>query len=77
MDVPYPYKFRQTALKNIKVIGWDNEPYYCKEEDYARLFVSKRDRDRIKDPDIKIAKTYQDDLSQRVGYFSEKGLCIK
>src|SRR3989344_2907158 len=76
LDIPYPYKFRQTNIKNTKIIGSDNEPYSCKAENYQKAFVSKRDKDRIKDSDIKILKTYRDNLNQEVAYLLDKGLCI-
>lgn len=77
LDIPYPYKFRQTILKNIKIIGSDNELYSCKKEEYEKLFISKRDKDKIKDSTIQTVKTYQDSLDQDVVYLLAKGLCIK
>lgn len=77
LDVPYPYKFRQTNIGNIKLIGFDSELYSCKEERYERLFVSRRDRDRINDPGIKITRAYQNSLKEEVAYLLGKGLCIK
>lgn len=76
LDIPYPYKFRQTNIKNIKIIGFDNKLYFCKEENYKKVFVSFRDKERIKDSNIKIVKVYQDGLDQEVAYLLEKGLCI-
>lgn len=77
LDVPYPYKFRQSNVGNIKIIGSDNKLYSCKENDYDKVFVSRRDRDRIKDDDIGVVKTYQDGLKQEVAYLLQKGLCIR
>lgn len=76
-DVSYPYKFRQSNIQNIKIIGSDNQPYSCITVDYESVFVSRRDLDRIKDSDMKVLKTYHDNLNQEVGYLLNKGLCIK
>lgn len=77
LDVPNPYKFRQSNIKNIKIIGSDNKLYSCRENDYDKVFVSRRDMDRIKDYDTGVVKTYQDGLNQEVAYLLEKGLCIR
>lgn len=76
-NVVYPYKFHQSELKNIKIIGSDRQPYLCKETTFDRAFISKRDKDKIRDSDIKIIKTYYDGSGQEVVYFLEKGLCLK
>lgn len=76
-DVPYPYRFRQSNIGSIKIIGSDNEPYSCKEESYEKVFISSRDKDKIKDSGIKTVKTYQDSLNKEVAYLLEKGLCIR
>ena len=77
LDIPYPYKFRKSNIRNIKIIGSDNELYSCKESNYEKVFISKRDRDRIKDSDIRMIRTYRDSLNQEVIYLLEKGLCIR
>lgn len=75
-NVPYPYKFRQSDIKNIKIIGSDNELYPCKESDFE-IFASKRDRDKIKNYEIGIVKTYQNDLREEAAYLLTKGLCVR
>lgn len=77
LDVPYPYKFRQTSLANIKIIGSDNEFYSCKENNYDKVFISKRDNNKIQDFNINTVKMYKDGLNQEVAYLLEKGICIK
>lgn len=77
LDVPYPYKFRQTSLGNIKIIGSDNEFYSCKENNYDKVFVSKRDKDKVQGFGINTIKTYKDGLDQEVAYLLEKSICIK
>lgn len=77
LDVPYPYKFRQTNINNIKIIGSDNELHSCNVEDYEKVFVSRRDMEKIKDPGIKIIKTYRDSLNHEMAYLLQRGLCIK
>jgi hypothetical protein len=76
-DIIYPYKFHQSDLKNIRIIGSDKQPYFCKEPMYAKAFISKRDKDKLGGADIKIIKTYYNDLGQEVSYFLKDGLCIK
>lgn len=77
MNVPYPYKFRQTNFGNIKIIGFDDELYLCEYEQYQKVFISNRDKDELKDPKIKIIKKYKDGLNQETAFILEKGICIK
>ncbi len=77
LNVSYPYKFRQSNLKNITLVGSDNKFYPCKEENYKYSFLSKRDKDQLANTNIKIVKTYHDNLDQEIAYLVEKGLCIK
>jgi 4-amino-4-deoxy-L-arabinose transferase-like glycosyltransferase len=76
-NVPFPYKFRQSSFRNIKIIGSDNQLYSCREAEYDKEFISNRDKDEFKDSDIVITKIYRDSLNKKVAYFSERGLCVK
>lgn len=77
VNVPYPYKFRQSGVGNIKIIGSDKQLYFCKEITFDKVFISKRDKNKIEDSGIKIIRTYFDGSGQEVSYLLEKGLCIK
>lgn len=75
--VPYPYKFHQSEINNIKIIGSDSRLYSCKENIYGKVFISSRDKDGIKDLNLKVVKTYKDSLNKDRAYLLESNLCIK
>ncbi len=77
LDVDYPYKFRQFALENIKIIGSDVTLSTCKYNDYPKVFLSKRDIERMRELNIKVDKVYKDSLNNDVVFTLERGLCIR
>lgn len=78
-SIPFPYKFRQAEIQNIKIVGSENEYYSCGEEEKNRVFFSVRDKDKIEksDKQIETIKVYKDSLNKEIGYLLKRGLCIR
>ncbi len=82
--IPYPYKFRQYNLDNIKIVGSQEDYSICGEGKKLEAFVSKRDLNKINkvaskalgQSDNKISKTYKDNNQEGKAYLTDK-FCIK
>lgn len=82
--VPYPYKFRQYNLGNIKIVGFQEDYRTCGKDEKLEAFVSKRDLDKISkvvpeklDQSVDmISKIYKDSNGEKRVYLTEK-VCIK
>ena len=83
LDIPSPYKFRQTKIGNIKLIGNDDEFYNCVLEKPGYIIASKRDLNEIqthlniKDDGSTVEKIYKDNKGDEVGYLLKPIICIK
>ncbi|MEK7616932.1 MAG: glycosyltransferase family 39 protein [Patescibacteria group bacterium] len=78
LDIPYPYKFRQTKLGKITVVGVSDSFKTCGTEENTQLFSSKRDLQRLKSADIvDIEKTYLDSKGEDATYLIKGRVCIK
>lgn len=82
LDVPSPYRFRQTKIGNINLIGSDNEFYNCGLDKPTYIIASNRDIKKIrgwlniKDDKI-IEKVYLDNLENKIAYLLRPIVCIK
>ncbi|MBU1000872.1 glycosyltransferase family 39 protein [Patescibacteria group bacterium] len=77
LDIPYPYKFRQTNLGKIKLVGASDSFRSCGLGENSKFFSSKRDLDRAKDLNsIQATSTYLNSRKEVAVYFIEKGVCI-
>lgn len=75
--IPYPYKYRQYDLENIKIIGSDKSFYRCDKEGVTNFYLSKRDLDKVqKISKESIVKIYQDNLDQKRVYVLQDSICI-
>lgn len=78
--VAYPYKYRESNIKNIskfnivKILGSEQTFFSCK-SDENKVFLSKRDKNKIEILDFKIARSYKNDLDEEVAFLSEKAFC--
>jgi len=73
----YPYKFHQTNLGNIKLIGFSDSFKACDSGEKSKLFLSKRDFDRAKKfISDNVARTYLNSKGLAVVYFMEDRGCI-
>lgn len=74
----YPYKFRQTKIGNIELIGFSSQFRQCgQDDDNKTAFLSKRDINRI-DQDIKkLGKTLNFDNNKVIFYQYQKGICLQ
>lgn len=78
LDIPFPYKFRQTQIGNIKIIGFENSFYKCGLDKPTYIFASKRDLENIvRMGELEIKKTYQDSLGQDVVFLLPSSICVR
>lgn len=77
LDIPYPYKFRQTNLGKIKLVGASDNFRSCGLGENTKFFSSKRDLNRVKTLNsIQVTSTYLNSREEVVAYFIERGVCI-
>ncbi len=80
-NVEYPYKFRQSNIRGIKIIGSENIFDACREKSsskkYDKVFVSNRDKDKIKVLNIKTTRSFKDNFGKEIAFLLDRGLCIK
>lgn len=77
LDVPYPYKFRQTELGNIKIIGASSTLRNCGPGENVKLVSGNRDLDRIKDLNTPtFTANFSNDRGNVKAYFYKSGICI-
>lgn len=77
----FPFKFRQTQVANIKIIGSDNTFYFCAMDKPTYVFASKRDFEEIRRwLNIKVPETmirvYKDNLGREVVYLLKPIICV-
>lgn len=76
-NIPYPYKYRQYKLRNINILGSDEKFENCTKEENKKFFVSKRDLKKMNYvTDLKIIKTYYDNLGVEIGYELGGKICL-
>lgn len=80
-DIRFPYKFRDTELPNIKIIGTDDAFYRCGSDNLAYIFASKRDLEKIQkwlNPEAEaLKKVYYDNLNNKVVFLIQLTRCLK
>lgn len=82
LDIPFPYKFRQTQISNITIIGSERVFYKCSFDKPTYIIASKRDVKEIKrwlnvkTEEITL-KVYKDNLGVDVAYFFEPTICVQ
>lgn len=81
-NMHFPYKFRQTKLSNIKIIGSEDTFYKCGLDKPTYIIASKRDLAKIQKwlnivTSKTVNKVYQDSLGQDVAYLLAPIICVK
>lgn len=81
-DMKFAYKFRQSKIGNIRIIGADDNFYFCGLDKPTYVFASTRDLVKIKrwlnvDTSKTVKKVYSDTLGNKVVYLFEPTICIK
>lgn len=78
LEIPFPYKFRQSQIGNVKIIGSNENFYNCGVDQPVVIFASKRDLENIqKDHKINPEKVYKDSLGVDVAYMMPPTICVK
>lgn len=77
LDIPYPYKVRQTNLGNIRLVGASDSFRNCSIGENKKLFSTIRDLERVKNLNsAKLVNTYSNSKGDITIYFIESGVCI-
>lgn len=77
LKIGLPYKYRQTSLNKIKMIGADNNFYECTPDENINLFLSQRDFEKInRTLNLVITKKYQDNLGNDLVYKIGNSICV-
>ncbi|KKQ18480.1 MAG: Glycosyl transferase family 39 [Berkelbacteria bacterium GW2011_GWA1_36_9] len=73
----YPYRIRQTSLKNINMHGFDKTANICSVKEKTQLIISKRDLQLIEDRfDLINLKKFQDSFDRDIAYSLSSRLCL-
>lgn len=78
----FPYKFHQTQLKNIKIIGSNEVFYNCGLDKPTFIIAGKRDIKEIRrwlniNTDKIVLKVYKDNLGQEIASLLEPKICVR
>lgn len=81
-DMKFAYKFRQNKEGNIRIIGADDNFYFCGLDKPTYVFASARDLAEIKrwlnvDVSRELRYTYADTLGKKEAYLFEPTICVK
>lgn len=77
LNIPWPYKFRQYNLSNIKIIGFDDKFRSCGKDEKVTIFVSKRDLDKIQNEiPVKHSTTFKDSRDLEQTYLIDENICL-
>ena len=81
-DIKFAYKFRQNVMGNIRIIGADDNFYFCGLDKPTYVFASTRDLEKIKrwlniNLPRELKYTYTDTLGNKTVYLFEPTICIK
>lgn len=77
--IEYPYRFRQTKVSNIKIIGSEDNFYNCGLDKPTSIFVSNRDLNKIQ-KELKVVtaeKMYKNDLGNDIAYLLPSTICVR
>lgn len=75
LDLSYPYKYRQTELTNIKMVGESNTFYVCDDRSFKFIFATKRELERLGNK-ATLVKVYRNDLGKEFVTLNKIDLCI-
>ncbi len=75
LDLTYPYKFHQTELTHIKMVGESNNFYFCDDQIYSFIFSTKRELEKLGEKAVTI-RLYKNDLGKEVATLSKINVCI-
>lgn len=81
-NIDFPYKFTQTKLTNIKIIGESNNFYNCGQDKPTQVIASKRDFKKIKRwlnrvaLEKEIQKVYLNDYGEEAAFLLPPNICI-
>lgn len=76
--IDWPYKYRQTSVDSIELIGADKSFIECADTERKELFLSNRDFEEVsKNFKISVTKKYQDYLGNNVSYKLSEPICIR
>lgn len=77
LDIQFPYRFRQTKISNIKIIGSDNKFYNCGQDIPTHIIASERDLKKIQN-DIRVSpkKIYKDSFGSDVVFLLPPTICV-
>ncbi|MDD5415725.1 MAG: glycosyltransferase family 39 protein [Candidatus Daviesbacteria bacterium] len=81
-NIQFPYKFHQSQVSGIKIIGNDDTFYFCGLDKSTHIFASKRDLEEIQKwlnvtAEKTVVKTYKDDLGNNIVYLLRSTICVK
>lgn len=79
LNIPFPYKFRQTQVaKEMKIVGSNDSFYKCGFDQPTYIFASRRDLEKIQRmEEIEIDKSYKDSLGADVAFLLPPTICVK
>ena len=81
-EINFPYKFRRMQVGNIRIVGFDDNFYFCGLDKPTYVFASNRDLAKIKkwlniDTEKTVKGVYQDLLSNEKVYRLSPTICVK
>lgn len=74
--IDYPYKFKRYSLDKLTLLPSEQKFTSCREITNNAFFLSKRDLNKSKELNLKLEKTYQDNLNNDV-VFKVSNICLE
>lgn len=81
-NIDFPYKFRQSRLGDIVIIGSDDTFYKCGLDRSTYILASKRDLAKVRrwlnlSYDKAVERKYNDNLGNDIAYLLNPNICVK
>lgn len=75
--IDFPYKFNETNIGRVKLVGFDSSFFRCA-NNLNVVFVSNRDLERLSgEYSFNILKTYKDTMGKKIAYVLSGNICLK
>lgn len=80
-NINFPYKFRQTQIDNIRILGTEDTFYFCGLDKPTSVIASKRDLEKIQrwlniNTEKTVQKIYEDALNNKIAYLLKPTICV-
>lgn len=77
-DIEFPYRYRQSRIGSVKVIGSEDSFYNCSFDKATYIYASARDFDKIQgNIEVTPLKSFKDLLNKDAVFFMPPKICVR